>query len=77
MNGSILCWEWRQALEALIEDEEEVAEFFDALTEHKIKIIRNLTRYFRVEMICYHDDWGYNKDGFIPPRIFERLIAPT
>ena len=66
-----------QALEALIEDEEEVAEFFDALTEHKIKIIRNLTRYFRVEMICYHDDWGYNKDGFIPPRIFERLIAPN
>ena len=28
-------------------------------------------------MICYHDDWGYNKDGFIPPRIFERLIAPN
>lgn len=65
------------ALEALMEEEDLVAEFFDALTEHKIKIIRYLTRYFRTEMICYHDDWGYNKDGFIPPALFQRLIAPN
>ncbi|MDC7287791.1 hypothetical protein NXH76_08265 [Blautia schinkii] len=65
------------ALMALLEDEDEVAEFFDALTEHKVKIIKKLTSHFRVEMICYHDDWGYNKDGFIPPKTFERLIAPN
>ncbi len=65
------------ALEALMEDEDEVGEFFEAMTEHKIKIIKYLTKYFHVDMICYHDDWGYNKDGFIPPRIFERIIAPN
>lgn len=65
------------ALEALMEDEDEVAEFFEALTEHKIKIIKYLTKYFRAEMICYHDDWGFNKDGFIPTDIFERIIAPN
>ena len=67
----------QNALEALIIDQDDVAEFFDALTEHKIKVIRKLTSHFRVEMICYHDDWGYNKDGFIPPEIFKRLIAPN
>lgn len=66
-----------RALEAIIEDEDEVAEFFEALTEHKIKVIKHLLSDFRVEMICYHDDWGFNKDGFIPPRIFEHLIAPN
>ena len=67
----------QNALESLIIDEDEVAEFFDALTEHKIRVIRKLTSHFRVEMICYHDDWGYNKDGFIPPELFKRLIAPN
>lgn len=67
----------QNALEALIIDQDDVAEFFDALTEHKIKVIRKLTSHFRLEMICYHDDWGYNKDGFIPPEIFKRLIAPN
>ncbi len=65
------------ALEALILDEDEVAEFFDALTEHKIAVIRKMTSHFPVEMICYHDDWGFNKSGFIPPEIFKRLIAPN
>lgn len=67
----------QNALEALIIDEDEVAEFFDALTEHKIKVIRKLTSHFQVEMVCYHDDWGFNKNGFIPPDIFKRLIAPN
>ena len=65
------------ALEALMLDEDEVAEFFDALTEHKIAVIRKLTSHFPVEMICYHDDWGFNKSGFIPPEVFKRIIAPN
>lgn len=67
----------QNALEALIIDEDEVAEFFDALTQHKIAVIRKLTSHFPVEMICYHDDWGFNKNGFIPPEIFKHLIAPN
>lgn len=67
----------QNALEALIINEDEVAEFFDALTEHKIAVIRKLTSHFPVEMICYHDDWGFNKNGFIPPEIFKHLIAPN
>ncbi|MEG2259770.1 MAG: uroporphyrinogen decarboxylase family protein, partial [Oscillospiraceae bacterium] len=67
----------QNALESLIVDEDLVAEFFDAITDYKIKLIKKLTSHYKVDMICFHDDWGFNKDGFIPPEIFKRLIVPN
>lgn len=65
------------ALIALLEDEDEVASFFEAFTEYKIQLIKKLTTHYKVDMICFHDDWGCNTNGFIPPAIFERLLYPN
>lgn len=66
-----------EALIALLEDEDEVAEFFEAFTDYKVKLIKKLTTHYKVDMICFHDDWGNNKNGFIPPAIFERIFVPN
>lgn len=63
------------ALIALLEDEDLVAEFFEAFTDYKVKLIKKLTTHYKVDMICYHDDWGNNANGFIPPDVFERLFV--
>lgn len=65
------------ALIALMEDEDLIAEFFEAFTDYKIRLIKKLTTHYKVDMICFHDDWGNNLNGFIPDDIFERLIYPN
>jgi len=65
------------ALCALLEEQDDVAEFFEAMTDYKVQIIKKLTKHYKVDMICYHDDWGYNKDGFIPPAVFKKLFVPN
>jgi hypothetical protein len=65
------------ALISLIDDEDLVAEFFERFTDYKVELIRKLTTYYQVDMICFHDDWGNNLNGFIPPDLFERLLVPN
>lgn len=65
------------AMIALIEDQDEVAEFFEAFIDYKVKLIKKLTTHYKVDMINFHDDWGSNLNGFIPPKIFERLLVPN
>lgn len=67
----------QNALVALMEDTDEVGEFFEAFADYKIALIKKLTTHYKVDMICFHDDWGNNQNGFIPLRIFERIFVPN
>lgn len=67
----------QNALVSLITDEDNVAEFLEAMTDYKVRLIKKLTTHYKVDMINFHDDWGSNKDGFIPTDIFERLFVPN
>ena len=67
----------QNALISLIEEEKNVAEFFEAMTDYKIKLIKKLTTHYKVDMINFHDDWGNNHDGFFPPEMFKRLFVPN
>jgi len=65
------------AMYVMMEEEELVAEFFEAFTDYKVKLIKKLTTHYKVDMICFHDDWGFNQNGFIPIDIFKRLFVPN
>ncbi|NTU89566.1 MAG: hypothetical protein HGA54_06645, partial [Actinobacteria bacterium] len=56
--------------------EEEVAAFFDELTDFKIKLIGKLAQYYKPDTITYHDDWGMQKALFFAPEIWRTLIKP-
>lgn len=67
---------FEEALCALVTDPEEVAAFFDAMTDFKIKLIGKLAQYYKPDLITFHDDWGTQRGPFFAPELWRRLIKP-
>lgn len=61
---------------SLISDPEETADLLMAIADHKIKVIENLVKYYPVDMIEIHDDWGHQNSTFMSPSTWRSLIAP-
>lgn len=61
---------------SLISDSEETADLLMAIADHKIKVIENLVKYYPVDMIEIHDDWGHQNSTFMSPSTWRSLIAP-
>lgn len=61
---------------SLLEEPEEVAEFFDAMVEHKIKLINKIAEYYKPDCITFHDDWGTQTGPFFSPETWRELIKP-
>lgn len=64
------------ALCALITDPEECKEFFKAMADYKIAYIKKIAKYYKVDVIEAHDDYGTNDRLFMPPEVFRELIKP-
>lgn len=64
------------ALCALITDPEECESFFSAVVDFKIKQMEYLKKYYKVDLVHFHDDWGSQKDLFFHPDIWRRLLKP-
>lgn len=64
------------ALYALVDEPEACYEFFGAVADHKIRLIDKLHRYYRVESIFYHDDWGTQQNMFFSVELWQALIKP-
>lgn len=62
----------------LIDDEYEntVKAIFDKLADNYIEYIRCLHKYFGVEFIELHDDWGTQRAPIMSPAVHKALIAP-
>ena len=67
---------FENALISLMEDPDEVADFFDAMVDFKIKLIDKIAEYYRPDMITFHDDWGTQKGPFFSPALWRELIKP-
>ncbi len=67
---------FEEALCALLEEPEEVGAFFDALVDHKIKLIEKLAEYYKPDAITFHDDWGTQTGPFFSPDTWRTLIKP-
>ena len=67
---------FENALCAMLTDPEEVSAFFDRLTEMKCRELDILKKYYLTEAVCFHDDWGTQKNMFFSPDIWRSLIKP-
>ena len=61
---------------ALIEDEEEVANYMRAFTDFIIDVIRNVMPRMKVDCFVIGDDMASAKDMFISPDIYRRIFKP-
>jgi Uroporphyrinogen decarboxylase (URO-D) len=67
---------FEEALCALITNPEECGQLFSAVVDFKIKQMYYLKKYYHVDMVHFHDDWGSQKDLFFHPDIWRTLIKP-
>lgn len=67
---------FENALCALLTDPEECGEFFSAVVDFKIRQMYYLKKYYHVDIVHFHDDWGQQRDLFFAPDIWRTLIRP-
>jgi hypothetical protein len=71
--------EFEGAIMALFDEDsqEEVAAFFDKLTDFYITIFDKVIKTFpNVDAFFIHDDWGSQKETFFSPELAEKMIVP-
>ena len=65
------------AMALVDEDQQEcVAEIFDKLADLYIDMIRRFKKYFNVELVEIHDDWGTQRSPMFSAATHEEMIAP-
>lgn len=67
---------FENALCSLITDPDEVAEFFDAFMEWKLKLMEKVISIYKPDVLMFHDDWGTQNGMFFSPDIWRELIKP-
>ncbi len=67
---------FENALCALITDPDEVAAFFDAFMEWKLRLMEKVIEIYKPDVLMFHDDWGTQNGMFFSPDIWRELIKP-
>ena len=60
----------------LLEEQEELCAFLDALTDWHIEFIKVAKKYYHADMILWHDDMGSQKAPFFSPELFRKIYLP-
>ncbi len=69
---------YAEAMMAFAEEPEACRDFMMALSEHHVRMLDAICKYYPVDMILYHDDWGTERDTFFSPAMMEDLVyEPT
>ena len=65
------------AMALIDEDEQElVHELFQKLTDYYIEIIRRMKKYFNIEIVEVHDDWGNQRSLMFSVNTHKEMIVP-
>ena len=64
------------ALIAMLEEPEAVAEFFDAHTKFRLKVIDKVAEYYKPDIIINGDDVCSGSGLFFSKNMYDELIAP-
>ncbi|MDR2108693.1 MAG: hypothetical protein LBP28_04440, partial [Coriobacteriales bacterium] len=67
---------FEEALVATITNPEDCEDFFSALCDFKIEIIKKLKQHYNIDCIHFQDDWGTQKDLFFRPEFWRERIKP-
>ena len=67
---------FENALCALLEDPEECAAYFEAMADHKIRLIGKLHEHYKPDSILFHDDYGTQRAPFFSPETWRELVKP-
>ncbi len=66
------------AILALVDEDQEQAihKLFDRLADMYIDLIGRFKRYYHIDMVFFHDDWGSQRAPFFSPDCCRKMILP-
>ncbi len=67
---------FQEALMAFHLNPDEMCEFYEELTEYKIRCLRKIKEYYKADGVVYHDDWGTQRSMFFSPDQWRQYIKP-
>ncbi|AEF86670.1 veratrol:corrinoid protein metyltransferase [Treponema primitia ZAS-2] len=70
------CMGFENALIAMVEEPDAVNELLSAITDFKIKFIKNIAKYFKPDIFYYADDIATERNLFMSPATYRELIKP-
>lgn len=71
------CMGFENALMALMEDPESCKEYFKTMFDWKIEYIKKIARYYDMDVINFHDDYGTADRMFMNPELWREMIKPN
>lgn len=66
-----------EALCNIQEYEEECTDFMAAIADYKIQLIERIAKYYKPDVIQFHDDYANNLNMFMPLEKWRRMIRPN
>ena len=73
----ILLMDFEGAAMALVEDPEETEALFEALCDYNIQILEHYKKYYDVDAVMVHDDWGSQRAPFFSRAVCQEVILPS
>ncbi|SDI53395.1 uroporphyrinogen decarboxylase family protein [Desulfosporosinus hippei] len=70
------CMGFQNALMAIAAEPEECREYFKAMADWKIEYLKKIGKYYDLDVIMFHDDYGTNDRMFMSPDTWRKLIKP-
>jgi uroporphyrinogen decarboxylase len=67
---------FEEALMALLTDTDEVAEYFKAFTEYRLKMIDQIAEYYKPDSIMLNDDYASAEGMLMDPELWRRILKP-
>ncbi|MDR1177090.1 MAG: hypothetical protein LBK83_16645 [Treponema sp.] len=67
---------FEEALCAMATEPESVAELFNAIMDVKLRCIDAVVKYYKADVINFHDDWGTQINLFFSPEMWRELLKP-
>ena len=68
---------FEDAIMAIMEEPEAVAEFITALTDFDIQLIEKIGEYYKPDYFNFMDDYTYKSGLFVPYDAFDEIFAPN
>lgn len=65
-----------EALCNIVEYEEESSDFMGAIADYKVQLIERIAKYYKPDIIQFHDDYANNLNMFMPLPKWRRIIRP-
>lgn len=65
---------FEDALCAMYEEPEEYQALVDAITDYKVKVIEILGKYYKPDVLCFHDDYGANDRMLMSPELWRAFF---